>query len=184
MRLPEGFARLSDDIGKRLREIRLASDDYGKMTMQEFADEIGISRETLSRVESGVRFPTYSTLEAIMGALNIEWHHIAYRGTGQRKQIPEYPEVCADVGNALRAGRKSEGLTLRDAEALTGISSSQLSRIERGQFERGGHVEIRFFDGVREFDYDTKVGFTHPALEVLAEIGGYDFSLGKRSLTE
>lgn len=38
---------------------------YKKMTQQEFADAIGVSRATLSRIEQDKRWPTRSELERI-----------------------------------------------------------------------------------------------------------------------
>lgn len=179
-RLPKGFSALKDDVGKTLRAARDESAEYGAMTAEEFAKCVGISRQTLSSIENGKRWPSYSTLERIMLLLSIEYDAIAFKEPSDRAPIPDYPDVCAVLGCALREGRIKRKLNLRQLSVLTGISVSQLSRIERGQFSRGKYVELKFFDGVKEIDDDTIVRFTHPELDALAASGGYDRDLGTR----
>tara|TARA_B100001057_G_scaffold214636_2_gene214974 strand:+ start:351 stop:923 length:573 start_codon:yes stop_codon:yes gene_type:complete len=179
-RLPEGFVALKSTVGELLRDAREASFDYGEMPRREFAQLVGISRETLSRIENGARWPSYSTLVEIMGVLSIEWSQIAIKGTSSKTPIRETPEVCCQLGEALRAGRKSAKLNLRQLAEHTGTSAAQLSRIENGLFVRGGHIEIVPGEGNTTFDDCTIVRFTHPVLEYLAELGGYDSDIGRR----
>lgn len=101
-------------------------------------------------------------------------------GESSLKGIPDYPDQCAQLGDALRDGRRTKKLKLRQLAEYTGVSFSQLSRIERGLFQRGRYIEVVFYDGVEEFDEDTIVRFTHPVLTYLAELGGYDSDIGRR----
>ena len=179
-RLPEGFVALKNNVGELLRNAREASFEYGEMPRREFAQLVGVSRETLSRIENGARWPSYRTLMEIMGLLRIEWSHIAIKGTSLKKPIRATPEVCCQLGEALRAGRESAELTLRQLAERTGISAAQLSRIENGLFVRGGHIEILPGEGKKRFDDCTIVRFTHPVLEYHAQLGGYDSDIGRR----
>lgn len=178
--MPEGFVALKNNVGALLRDAREASFEYGETPRREFAQLVGVSRETLSRIENGTRWPSYRTLVEIMGVLSIEWSHIAIKGTSSRKPIRERPEVCCQLGEALRAGRKAAKLNLRQLAEHTGTSAAQLSRIENGLFVRGGHIEIVPGEGITKFDDCTIVRFTHPVLEYLAELGGYDSDIGRR----
>ena len=180
-RLPEGFSELRNNVGEILREAREASTDFGKMPKKQFAHRVGIARETLSRIENGERWPSYSTLAEMIGLLPIEWDDIAIATKTSCNAIPSYPDECAELGEALRRGRKKEDLTLREVADLTGLSVSQLSRTERGLFTRGRFVEVIFYDGVKTFDSDAIVRFTHPKLKELAERGGYDSEIGRRT---
>ena len=179
--MPEGSSGLRNNVGELLREAREASPDFGKMPRKQFAHRVGISRETLSRIENGKRWPSYSTLAEIIGLLRIEWDHFALAARTSTNSIPSYPDACAELGKALRRGRAAENLTLRDVAELTGLSGSQLSRIEHGLFTRGRFIEVLFYDGVKTFDSDTIVRFTHPKLRELAERGGYDSDIGRRT---
>lgn len=180
MRLPEGFSALKDDVGKIIRKARETSEDHRHKSMEQFADHVGISRQTLSSIENGARWPSYAALEALMGALDIEWHEIADKGDGGRPPIPHYPDVCAELGGALRKGRQRKKLTLQQLSALTGMSDSQLSRIERGQFRGSKCVEVIFADGMKDYDNDAVVRFNDRVLDKLAECGDYDRDLGRR----
>lgn len=179
-RLPEGFVALKNNVGELLRDAREASFEYGETPRREFAQLVGVSRETLSRIENGARLPSYRTLMEIMGLLRIDWSHIAIEGTSSKKPIRETPETCCQLGEALRAGRKSAELNLRQLAERTGMSAAQLSRIEHGLFKRGRHIEIVSGEGETKFDDCTIVRFTHPVLEHLAELGGYDSDIGRR----
>lgn len=66
-------------LGENLQTIRKARG----MKQQELADQIGINMQSLSKIERGLNYPTFETLEKIMNALGItpnellsgEWSH-------------------------------------------------------------------------------------------------------------
>lgn len=179
-RLPKGYSGLIDGIGSTLREARGRSPDYGAMSSAEFATALGVKRETLSRIDNGRTLPSYQILCRYLDLLDMDLDAVAKKGGRVGPSIPDYPEVCLQLGEALDAGRKAEDLTLRQLSEYTGISYSQLSRLARGHFQGGKHVEVKYFDGTREFDDDTLVWFTHPMLDYLSELGGFRRDLGRR----
>ena len=142
MLLPEGFCALRNDLGDIIREKRLAYESNTGLSQQELADIAGIRRESLSRIESGRRWPSYDALFQIMGVLSLEWHHIAHKGANERPARLYAPERRQDLGSALRAGRLEERLTLQELARRTGLSASQLSRLERSQSVRSGLLEM------------------------------------------
>lgn len=180
-RLPEGFMSLREDLGDYLRAKRKASSEFGDMSQEHFAAELGVSRETLSRIDNDTRWPALATLERYLGLLEIELDEVAHKGTSSRPPIPSYPDVCHELGAALDDGRKQKNLTLRQLSEQTEISCAQLSRLTRGHFKGGRHVKVQHVDGTLVFDNDTKVWFTHPVLDYLSVLGGYRRDLGQRS---
>ena len=179
-RLPEGYSGLIDGVGSILRKARAESSQYGAMSPAEFADVLGVKRETLSRIDNDRKLPSYKTLSRYLDLLDMELDAVAHKGDSSRAPIPDFPEVCLQLGEALETGREKEGLTLRQLEEHTGISYSQLSRLTRGQFKGGRHVKVKYLDGNREFDDDTLAWFTHPMLDYLSEVGGFRRDLGRR----
>ena len=153
------------------------------MSPTEFADVLGVKRETLSRIDNDRKLPSYRTLRRYLDLLDMDLDAVAQQGVSSKPTIPEYPDVCLQLGEALETGREKEGLTLRQLEEHTGISYSQLSRLTRGQFKGGKHVETKYLDGNREFDADTLARFTHPMLDYLSEIGGFRRDLGRRAFS-
>lgn len=180
-RLPEGFSGLRNDVGHYLCEVRQQSEEYGAMSPKQFAAVLEIRRETLSRIDHDRQWPAFRTLFRYLDLLGLELDEVANKDGRPRAPIPDYPDVCWELGQALDAGRKQERLTLRDLSEHTGISYSQLSRLTRGQFKGGRNVEVSYVDGQREFDADTLVWFTHPVLDYLSELGGFLRDIGKRA---
>lgn len=173
MLLPRGFCALREDLGDIIRERRLAHESGAGLSQQELADIAGIRRESLSRIEKGRRWPSYDALYRIMDVLNLEWHHIAHKGASERPARLYAPERRQDLGSALRAGRLKEGLTLQELALRTGLSASQLSRLERSQSVRSGLLEmIDPGKPVRPDEPPNPVfQFIHPELARLAECG-------------
>ena len=169
---------LVDGVGSTLRKAREESLEYGAMSVTEFAEKLGIKRETLSRIDNDRKQPSYRTLDRYLALLEMDFDIVAQEGEGAG--TPEYPEVCIHLGEALNAGREAKKLTLRQLSEHTGISYSQLSRLTRGQFKGGKHVKVKYFDGNREFDQNTLAWFSHPMLDYLSEIGGFRRDLGRR----
>lgn len=180
-RLPEGYSGLIDGVGSTLREARGKFPDYKSMSSAEFANVLGVKRETLSRIDNDRTLPSYRILRRYLGLLDMDLDAVGQKGDGPGPSIRDYPEVCLQLGEALDAGRKMEDLTLRQLSEHTGISYSQLSRLTRGHFKGGKHVEVKYFDGNRNFDVHTLAWFTHPMLDYLSEVGGFRRDLGRRT---
>ena len=67
-------------LGNNIQTIR----KFRGMKQQELADKIGINMQSLSKIERGVNYPTFDTLEKIMDVLGVtpnellsgEWKYI------------------------------------------------------------------------------------------------------------
>ncbi|MEL7790147.1 helix-turn-helix transcriptional regulator [Citromicrobium bathyomarinum] len=173
MRLPEGFCALRENLGDIIRERRQAYEYGTGLSQQELADIAGIRRESLSRIENGRRWPSYDALYRIMGVLSLEWHDIAHKGTSERPARLYASECRQNLGSALRAGRLKERLTLQELATRTGLSASQISRLERSQSIRGGLLEmIDPGKPVRSDEApDPVFQFIHPELARLVKLG-------------
>lgn len=173
MLLPDGFCALRDDLGEIIYMRRKAHDGGGGLSQQGLANIAGIRRESLSRIENGHRWPSYDALYRIMDVLDLEWHELAHKGPSERPARFYAPERRQNLGSALRTGRHMEMLTLKDLARRTGLSVSQLSRIERSQ-----SISSRLLERI---DTGKPVGpgevadpvfsFIHPELARLAAVG-------------
>lgn len=66
-----------------------------------------------------------------------------------RRTLVETQEMYCRVGEAIRALRIDEGLTLREFSARAGITLSHMQKIESGQTACALHVLVKIAD---EFD--------------------------------
>lgn len=132
-RLPRGFARLRSNFGEI---IRMKRQKYA-IKQEVLAFDAGISRGALSRIENGAALPRPETLDRLLAELDMEIADVAVEGKGLRAQRmfdgSNRGEKQAELGSTLRRCRREANLRLHQLAALSGISASQLSRIERGQ---------------------------------------------------
>ena len=63
----EGYIKKMIFLGENIQTIR----KHRKMKQQELADKIGINMQSLSKIERGVNYPTFDTLEKIMDVLGV-----------------------------------------------------------------------------------------------------------------
>lgn len=63
----EGYIKKISFLGENIQTIR----KHRGMKQQELADAIGINMQSLSKIERGVNFPTFDTLEKIMDVLGV-----------------------------------------------------------------------------------------------------------------
>ena len=170
LRLPAGYPSL----GAFLRGRRLRNDPF--LSQQKLADMCGLSRETVCLIEKG-RWPSDDSLTAILTALDIDLSEIASESIESNASQDKLTDQREKIGRDLKAGRQKEALSLRRLSEITGISHSQLSRIELSRCVLGKWIEVRFPDGNREFDDDAVFYFTHPVLLYLADIGDPNYGL-------
>lgn len=172
MRLPAGFCRLRADLGAVIRSYRRGEAGKGEpIAPKVLAAQIRISRVVLSRIENDKAWPRPETLGRIMAAFELDWPQVAEAGPnpGPSPRTPNTDQdgQQADLCDTLRWGRRQLGWTLAELARRSGVSASQLSRIERGQAARSAaftwHPED---DGiVRE---DRRIVFAHSLLADVA----------------
>lgn len=178
MLLPENYARLKPGLGAFLVERRKSR----RKGQKEVAYQVGINRVNLSRMENGHLTPSYETLTKMMDVLGFEWKHIAEEGPSPSRNRRYLSGQLDRMGEALRAGRKAQEITLRELSEVVGISYSQLSRIERGLISHGRLISVTLIGATpppEEIDPDRDshwrvYDFAHPELTRLAMLGGYD----------
>jgi transcriptional regulator with XRE-family HTH domain len=166
-RLPLGFAELRDDLGPVLRRLRI---DEG-LTQADLAQAVGISRESVSRIERSRAVPRPEVLEAMLAHLWSDWGAVAIPGAAGRPPMffdgTSQGDQRHELGCGLRAGRKRLKLSLRQVSELCGISAAQLSRIERGEGVRSSAYEC-FPEDEHMDRRERRVRFAHPVLAGLA----------------
>lgn len=161
MILPRGYARLRKDLG----DILLAGRRRLRLKQGALAQDLGVSRETLSRIENG-RVPRPRVLDELMPILDLDWRDIAIEGrvANSRPFVEGWRgDQLSKIGGAIRSKRIREGKSLRVLAAELHLSASTLSRLERGHA-----VMSRVFTepathwGIKKEDRPVVV--THPAL--------------------
>ncbi len=178
MIFPPGYCTLKKGFGRIIMRKRLTASERHLRSKKELAFQIGINSQTLTRIENGKQRPSRNTLDALMKVLEFDWDEIARKGRSSKGAPPNLPENLANLCKGLRIGRRMERLRLEDVAGMTGMSISQLSRIERGLMERSEQFEIDWPDGVRKQDDDTRYRFKHPELSRLVKRAGFDDSYG------
>ena len=63
----EHYEKKISFLGENIQTIR----KHKGMKQQELADKIGINMQSLSKIERGVNYPTFDTLEKIMDVLGV-----------------------------------------------------------------------------------------------------------------
>ena len=62
------MAKLQKLLGARVYELR----KRGNLTQAQFAEKVGVSNDTISRIERGIRSPSSDVLERLAKALDVE----------------------------------------------------------------------------------------------------------------
>lgn len=113
------------------------------MTQAELADLTKLTRETISRIESGLSQPRPDTMGEILSILELDMQTLAVRGRdGRPARTARYfdgssrGEYRHFMGRMIRAERLAEHKSLRAVADKAELSASQLSRIERGEGDR------------------------------------------------
>ena len=84
----EGYIKKMIFLGENIQTIR----KHRKMKQQELADKIGINMQSLSKIERGLNYPAYDTLEKIMEVLDVTPNELL---SGEWKYINQAEkEVC------------------------------------------------------------------------------------------
>ena len=77
-------------LGENIQIIR----KHRKMKQQELADAIGINLQSLSKIERGVNYPTFETLEKIMNVLGVTPNELL---TGEWEQTSHMEQFIMEV---------------------------------------------------------------------------------------
>lgn len=99
---------LKEILGQRVRaeRRRLKKRDGRQMTISDLAGEIGSSAEVVGRIERGVVWPEYATLERLAGALGIKpldlFSHLpaTRESKGRLKDMVELIELAKRLNSA------------------------------------------------------------------------------------
>ena len=84
----EGYIKKMIFLGENIQTIR----KHRKMKQQELADKIGINMQSLSKIERGLNYPAYDTLEKIMEVLDVTPNELL---SGEWKYVNQAEkEVC------------------------------------------------------------------------------------------
>ena len=175
MRFPKNYAGLKPELGAFLKQLR----KQRGLRQKAVAFEVGINRVNLSRMENGHLTPSYKTLTKLMSVLEFEWSDVAVQGRAPHGNRRYLSSQLQRMGEELRAGRNAMGINLRDLAEIVDLSSSQLSRIERGLTSYSRVIKVtkvgpRPLPEDEDLDKDAEwriYEFSHPELVRLARFG-------------
>jgi Predicted transcriptional regulators len=180
MLLPPETGPLRDDLGQLLKLCRMGAfaelspeqradgEEKGFGSQADVAQRVGVTRQTISDIETGRKWPGPSTLDALMEMYGLAWEHVTHpiigveppdindmpggarlapKAAPKRNRAPRgTPENDAlrEFGQKIKAGRRIAGETLAQTAAQAGISVALLSRLERGEISRPGVVRLEY----------------------------------------
>ncbi len=141
-------------IAKNIRSLRKAR----KMTLQDVEDRTGLSKGYLSKVERGLKFPPFSTMGQIAGALGVEVSFLL------KDKLPGTPDIRIAL---TPAGQGNKGQTLTEErgyryEALAAGKPGknmipyiiEVAAQEEQVFTHEGEEFLYVLEGKMEFSYD------------------------------
>lgn len=132
------FARRSIDgsAGARVRHVR----ETVGLSRKDLAKAAGIGDRTLARIERGDQIPREETLRAVAEAFGIPLDLLA--PGWEEDESARITSGSTHIGIGLRVLRKNAGVTIAHAAAAVGVSSSTLSRFERGFHGEGTLAQL------------------------------------------
>ena len=90
----EHYEKKISFLGENIQTIR----KHRGMKQQELADKIGINMQSLSKIERGVNYPTFDTLEKIMDVLGVTPNEL-YQENGSILTTPNHISWILSNGN-------------------------------------------------------------------------------------
>jgi DNA-binding XRE family transcriptional regulator len=115
-----------------------------KLTQQELANRVGISRRTLWTIEHTGRCPRIETARRLAEALCVDVHDVvhlshAYRNGGARRASAYSSNATRSpgeplIGRSLRAAREMAGVSQREMVRRLGVSRSTYQQYEAGRW--------------------------------------------------
>ncbi|MFH1637556.1 MAG: helix-turn-helix transcriptional regulator, partial [Candidatus Woesearchaeota archaeon] len=91
------MAKLQKLLGARVYELRRRVN----LTQAQFAERVGVSNDTISRIERGIRSPSFDVLERIAKALDIEVLEL-FNFSNRKFLEPKYHLELIDLLNYLQ----------------------------------------------------------------------------------
>ena len=109
----EHYEKKISFLGENIQTIR----KHRGMKQQELADKIGINMQSLSKIERGVNFPTFDTLEKIMDVLGVmpnellsgEWKYV----NQSEKEVCQFLRIEERLNAELNMDIMTTSLTAR-----------------------------------------------------------------------
>ncbi len=117
---------LEERIQTRIRWLRKER----RLTQEQLCDLAGISRDAISRIESGSRAPTLSTLDRVAAALGVSWAEIVGDG-------PELKHTHSSVAERMAL------IVDQQSEEVQGIAESLVRALVRSVERLGGEAGDR-----------------------------------------
>lgn len=123
-------------LGVRLRRARKAAGLSGSA----LSLAAGLGRNTVAAIEDGGRLPRLPLLERLANALQIAPAYLAF-GFRDTAWEPAAELRCEGVAERARAAREARGLSVREAERVSGSSVGAVRALEQGGWPRVDTIE-------------------------------------------
>jgi transcriptional regulator with XRE-family HTH domain len=99
------------DVGRKVRRIRRVQD----LSQDDLASRVGVSRNTISRFETGARMPSIVMLEKLADALGVKGADLLAEGSAELMREPAVP-----LAEAPETGRPERKASASDVALLAG----------------------------------------------------------------
>jgi transcriptional regulator with XRE-family HTH domain len=146
------MAKRKQEIGPRVRSLRKKKG----LTLAKMANECGCSSSLLSQIESGIVNPSFSTMEAISGALGVSLAELVYDEENDRENtfcvVRSQERKVLTTQGGVRFYLLSRGIDLPfefvQNEWPPGTSTGEVPYIHKGQecgFVLEGELEVEIY---------------------------------------
>lgn len=143
-------------IAQRIKTIRNAR----KLTLQDLADQTGLTKGYLSKIERSKKAPPFSTITRIANALEVEVSYL-FQDNGDPEDDPRITFTKKGRGDSVKTGGALYGYGY-EALAAGKPGKNMIPYIiepaeeETGIFQHEGEEFIYVLEGRHEFTYDGK----------------------------
>lgn len=114
-----------NSLGDKIREARKSK----RLSITEVAQKVGVTRQYISQIETGVQNPSLKILGKICDILNLSYEEmLKIRNYSLESQLEGQEE--SSLGNKIKKARKRRWLQSQEVAKMVGISESYFSDIE------------------------------------------------------
>lgn len=108
-----------------------------KLTQEELAKRLGISKSAVSMYECGKREPDFETVEKIADYFNVDINFLFTGVNSSLRSEPNNKEVLLmTTGQRMRSRRKELGISAEKVAERLGVSPATVYRYENGDIEK------------------------------------------------
>ena len=119
-----------NSLGDKIREARKSK----RLSITEVAQKVGVTRQYISQIETGVQNPSWKILGKICDILNLSYEEmLKIRTDSMVSKLEEQEQKKNSLGYKIKKARISKCLQGQEVAQMVGISHTYFSNIENGR---------------------------------------------------